>query len=41
MNMEELVAITMPNTIGTAKLSTAEPPHTAIGSKHKNVVRDV
>jgi hypothetical protein len=32
MNTEELAAMTIPNTIGTAKLATVAPPQIAIGS---------
>ena len=41
MNTDELAAMMMPNTIGTAKHSTALPPHTAIGSSARNAVTDV
>ena len=41
MNTEELAAMTMPNTIGTAKLSTALPPQTAMGSMARNAVTEV
>ena len=41
MNTDELAAITMPNSIGTAKLSTAEPPQMAMGSKARKAVTDV
>ena len=41
MNTDELAATTMPNTIGTAKLSTVEPPQIAIGSMASSAVADV
>jgi hypothetical protein len=41
MKTEELAAITMPNTIGFAKLSTALPPQIAMGSIARNAVTEV
>jgi hypothetical protein len=41
MNTDELAAITIPKTIGMAKLATALPPQRAIGSIARNAVTDV
>ena len=41
MKTEELAAIRMPNTIGMAKLSTALPPQTAMGSIARKAVTEV
>lgn len=41
MNTDDDAAMKMPNTIGTAKLSTALPPQIAIGSRARNAVPDV
>ncbi len=41
MNTVELAATTMPNTIGTAKLSTALPPQIAIGTIARKAVTEV
>ena len=41
MNTDELAAITMPNTMGTAKLMTALPPQIAMGSIARKAVTEV
>jgi hypothetical protein len=41
MNTDEVAAITIPTTIGIAKLSTALPPQIAIGSRARNAVTEV
>jgi hypothetical protein len=41
MNTDEAAAIAMPKAIGTAKLATAEPPHTASGCTARKAVTDV
>ena len=41
MKIDELAATTIPNTIGTAKLSTAAPPQIAIGSMARKAVTEV
>ncbi|MND03729.1 hypothetical protein D3C83_236930 [compost metagenome] len=41
MNTDELAAMKMPNSIGTAKLSTALPPAIAIGSRERKAVTEV
>ena len=40
-NTDELAAMKMPNSIGIAKLLTAEPPATAMGSMARNAVAEV
>src|SRR5262249_31911155 len=41
MKTDELAAMTMPNSIGTAKLSTADPPHSGMGSIARKAVAEV
>ena len=41
MKMDEVVATTTPNTIGTAKFSTALPPQIAIGSIDSRIATEV
>ena len=41
MNTEDEAAMKIPNTIGTAKLSTALPPQIAIGSIDSRMATEV
>jgi hypothetical protein len=41
INTDELAAITMPNTMGKAKLMTALPPQIAMGSIARKAVTEV
>jgi hypothetical protein len=41
MKTDELAAMTTPNTMGKAKLSTARPPHIAMGNRARKAVMEV
>jgi len=41
MKTDEAAAMAMPKAIGTAKLATAEPPHTASDSPARKAVTEV
>lgn len=41
MNTDVVAAMAMPKAIGTAKLATAEPPHSASGNTTRKAVTEV